>query len=64
MFVIDFCFDELNLDAVTSGHSVANDQSKRVIKKCGFKYVKSSEYYYEQFELLTYSMRYILNRVV
>jgi len=57
--VIDFCFDELKLDAITSGHAPANLQSKRVLEKCGFAYVKTSEYYYEQFELRTHSMRYI-----
>ena len=31
--VISFCFNEQGLDAVTSGHSPANHQSKRVIEK-------------------------------
>jgi len=61
--VIKLCFDEFWLQAMTSGHSSLNHQSKRVIEKCGFKYVKTSEYYYEQFELLTYSMRYILFKI-
>jgi len=60
--VIDLCFDELELDAVTSGHNPANVQSKRVLEKCGFAYVKTSEYYYEQFDLYTHSMRYMLYR--
>jgi len=58
--VIEFCFHELGLEALTSGHEGSNNQSKRVIEKCGFRYVKTSEYYYEQFGLLTYSERYIL----
>jgi len=58
--VIAFCFDELGLDAVTSGHNPANVQSKRVLEKCGFVYVKTSAYYYEQFDLHTHSMRYVL----
>jgi len=60
--VIDFCFDDLELDALTSGHDPSNVQSKRVLEKCGFGYVKTSEYYYEQFDLLTHSMRYILHK--
>lgn len=58
--VIDFCFSDLNLDAVTSGHSPSNYQSKRVIEKNGFEYVKTSDYYFEQFDHHTHSMRYIL----
>ena len=58
--VIDFCFDDLKLDAITSGHSPSNHQSKRVIEKNGFVYVKTSDYYSEQFNLHTHSMRYIL----
>jgi ribosomal-protein-alanine N-acetyltransferase len=58
--VIGFCFEELELDAITCGHSPSNNQSKRVVEKCGFRYVKTSEYYYEEFQLPTYSMRYIL----
>jgi len=60
--VIAFCFDELELNAVTSGHAPSNMQSKRVLEKCGFEYVKTSEHYDAQFELRTHSMRYILLR--
>lgn len=41
--VIEYCFKELNLEALTVGHYIGNDQSKRVIEKCGFKYVKQVE---------------------
>ena len=58
--LIDFSFNTLNLDALTSGHSPANNQSRRVIEKCGFEYVKTSEYHYTEFEMTTVSMRYIL----
>ena len=58
--VIDFCFDNLKLNAVTSGHSPSNYQSKCVIEKSGFEYVKTSDYYFEQFDHHTHSMRYIL----
>lgn len=42
--VIDFVFEKLNLDAVTCGHFVQNDRSRRVIEKCGFKYLTKSVY--------------------
>lgn len=57
---INFCFDELKLDAVSSGHSLINNRSMRVIEKCGFEYVKTSDYFYHEFELATTSKRYIL----
>ena len=60
--VIRFCFDECNLDALTCGHSPTNSQSKRVIEKCGFSYVKQSEYFDEQLQMTFNGMRYILFR--
>ena len=38
--VIDFCFRELSFDWLTCGHFVWNDQSRRVVEKCGFRYIK------------------------
>ena len=38
--VIDFCFAELHFDWLTCGHFVWNDQSRRVVEKCGFCYVQ------------------------
>lgn len=38
--VIDYCFRELDFDWLTCGHFVWNDQSRRVVEKCGFRYVK------------------------
>lgn len=35
--VIDYLFDELNLDFLTCGYYLFNHQSKRVQEKCGFK---------------------------
>jgi len=60
--VIRFCFDECNLDALTCGHSPANNQSKRVIEKCGFSYVKQSEYFDNDLQMTFNGMRYILFR--
>ena len=38
--VIDYCFKELEFDWLTCGHFVWNHQSRRVVEKCGFHYVK------------------------
>ena len=35
--VINYLFNELNLDFLTCGYYVFNNQSKRVQEKCGFK---------------------------
>lgn len=58
--VIEFCFDTLKLDAVTIGHFQTNSQSRRVIEKCDFKFVKSSEYYAKQLGKSFEDMKYIL----
>ena len=38
--VISYCFTELDFDWLTCGHFVWNDQSRRVVEKSGFRYVK------------------------
>lgn len=38
--VIDCCFMELDFDWLTCGHFIWNDQSRRVVEKCGFQYIK------------------------
>ncbi len=38
--VIDYCFRELDFDWLTCGHFVWNHQSRRVVEKCGFQYIK------------------------
>ena len=38
--VIDYCFNELAFDWLTCGHFIRNHQSRRVVEKCGFQYVK------------------------
>lgn len=42
--VIDFCFDDLNLNYLWISHWIKNDKSRRVIEKCGFEFVKEFEY--------------------
>lgn len=38
--VIRYCFEQLNLDALTCGHFLSNTQSARVQEKCGFHLLK------------------------
>ena len=40
--VIAYCFDVLHYDWLTCGHFVWNDQSRRVVEKCGFQYVRDT----------------------
>lgn len=42
---LDFCFEDLHLDAVTVCHFSHNDRSKRVIEKCGFNFVSREEFF-------------------
>ncbi|MHB1153330.1 MAG: GNAT family N-acetyltransferase [Eubacteriales bacterium] len=60
--VIDFCFNKCGLDALTIGHFTTNIQSRRVIEKCGFKFVKQSKYYAKQLQKSFDDMKYILYR--
>lgn len=58
--VIEFCFNDLNIDALTCGHFQINNQSKRVIEKCGFTFIKDSEYLAEQLQKTFLDKKYIL----
>ena len=42
--LIKYCFDTLSYDYLTCGHFLSNQQSRRVIEKCGFTYVKTIDY--------------------
>ena len=41
--VISYCFCELGFDWLTCDHFVWNRQSRRVIEKCGFQYVREEK---------------------
>ncbi len=58
--VIDHGFDTLGLDAFTCCHFSENFRSRRVIEKCGFRFVKQSEYYAEQLQRSFEDMKYIM----
>jgi ribosomal-protein-alanine N-acetyltransferase len=43
--VIDYGFNTLGVEAFTCGHFAENNQSRRVVEKIGFKFVKHDKYY-------------------
>jgi len=58
--VIDYGFNVLGFDAFSIEHFVENVRSRRVIEKCGFKFVKMGMYYAKQLDKHFDEMRYIL----
>ncbi len=60
--VIELCFDKFELDMLTIGHFDFNNQSRRVIEKCGFKYYKDGTYYSNQLDKQLEDKKYILLR--
>jgi len=58
--VINLCFNTIGLDALTCGHFISNNQSKRVIEKCGFSFVKDSEFHAKQLNKSIKDKKYIL----
>ena len=57
--VIDWLFDEIQLDFIIVGHFDRNAQSKRVVEKCGFQYIKTTKFE-TRYETVENSMEYIL----
>lgn len=58
--VIGWLFGEIGLAAVTVGHFAENDRSRRVIEKCGFRYVEDGVYHSRQLGVDFAEKRYIL----
>ena len=42
--VIGYCFTVLGFDYLTCGHFMRNGQSRRVIEKCGFSYLRDIDF--------------------
>ena len=57
--VIAYAFSKLQLDFLVVGHFVWNNQSRRVIEKCGFQYAKTVNHT-PRFETTELTMEYIL----
>jgi len=60
--VISYGFTALGLEAFTCGHFTENHQSRRVIEKCGFQFVKYDEYYSQPLQRSFEDVKYILCR--
>ena len=58
--VIDYGFNELKIGAFTCGCIVKNNQSRRVIEKCGFQFISYGVYYAKQLQRHFKDMKYIL----
>ena len=59
--VIDWLFNEIRLDFIIVGHFDRNAQSKRVIEKCGFQYVKQTKFE-TKYGTVENTLEYILYR--
>ena len=57
--VISYGFKTSGLDAFTCSHFVQNHQSKRVVEKCGFIFVKNGIFYSGSLEKNLEDLRYI-----
>ena len=57
--VIDWLFHEVRLDFIIVGHFDRNAQSKRVVEKCGFQYIKTTKFE-TRYDTVENSMEYIL----
>lgn len=57
--VIDWLFHEVRLDFIIVGHFDRNAQSKRVVEKCGFQYIKTTKFE-TRYDTVENSIEYIL----
>jgi len=62
--VIKFTFARFDLDALTCSHYTFNNQSRRVIEKCGFTFVEQGQSRSEQLQKTFDSLQYILYRAM
>ena len=60
--IINYGFSMLELDALTIGHFIENNQSKRVIEKNGFIYIERGEFFAKGLNKTFIENRYILHR--
>ena len=58
--VMEYGRNSLGLEAFTCSHFVENNQSRRVIEKCGFKFAKEGEFFSKLMERSFTDARYIL----
>lgn len=60
--VLAFCFDTLDLEAVTVEHYLENVRSRRVVEKCEFMFLQSSERFFKRLGKTFDALEYILLR--
>ncbi len=59
--VIGYLFNTVGLDFILVGHFDWNSQSRRVVEKCGFRYIKTTKYE-TRYDTVENSLEYILCR--
>ena len=59
--VITWLFSETGLDFLICGHFDHNARSRRVVEKCGFRYIKTTKYK-TRYDTVENSVEYILRR--
>lgn len=59
--VITWFFSETGLDFLICGHFDHNARSRRVVEKCGFRYIKTTKYT-TRYDTVENSVEYILRR--
>ena len=57
--VISYLFDVVDLDFIIVGHFDWNKQSRRVIEKCGFRYIKTTKFE-TKYDTVENAIEYIL----
>ena len=57
--VIDWLFNEIRLNFIIVGHFDRNAQSRRVVEKCGFQHIKTTQFE-TRYETVEKSIEYIL----
>jgi ribosomal-protein-alanine N-acetyltransferase len=60
--LIDWSFSNLDIDAITVVHFRDNYQSKRVVEKCGFTFIREGTYYARQLDKVIDDAKYIMLR--
>ena len=58
-----YCFEVLKFDFLTCGHSLWNHQSRRVVEKCGFHYMKDVPFTTRMGTQETEKLYYLYNEV-
>lgn len=58
--IVDYAFNDLNLDRLTVAHFIDNARSEAIIKKLGFTFVKYDTYYAKTLDKTFKEKKYVL----